>query len=116
MPLFSRVPFSVSLVEGQGQIRLVLRGELDIATVQQLVRAVEQAEERRPELLVFDAEQLGFIDASGLKVMLRAARQARRDGRRVELRNPSDPLSRIARITAIDQTIDIVSDETAAPP
>jgi anti-sigma B factor antagonist len=113
MSLFSRSPFQVSSIEDHDVVRLILQGELDLATVDRLVTAIELAEERRPELLVLDAEHLSFIDASGFKVLLRTARRARKDGRRVHLLNPTRSVRRILRITAIDQTLDVVTDSAA---
>jgi anti-sigma B factor antagonist len=113
MPLFSRPLFEVRCVEDDDAVRLVLRGELDIATVPELVEALERAERRHPDLMVLDAEQLSFVDASGFKVLLQAARRALRDGRRVQLVNPSRGVTRTLRITGIDQTLDVVC-KTAA--
>jgi anti-sigma B factor antagonist len=113
MPLFSRPLFEVRFVEDHDTIRLVLRGELDIATVPDLVEAVERAEQRRPDLIVLDAEQLSFVDASGFKVLLQTARRAQGEGRRVQLVNPRRGVTRTLRITGIDQTLDVVHEATA---
>lgn len=108
MSLFSRPPFQVTFIAGDDEVRLVMRGELDLSTVGTLTQAVERAEESRPRRIVFDAEKLSFIDASGFKVLLGAARRARQQDATVELVNPTPAIARILRITAIDQTIDVV--------
>ena len=67
-----------------GPVRLGLIGELDIAGVDRLHDRLQAlAEQRRPVRL--DLRRLQFVDSSGLRELVRAVSDARRDGRVLEL-------------------------------
>ena len=68
-------PFDVGLSREPGRLVLRPRGELDVATVARLRDAMAQ---RRPEeALVIDLRDLGFLDTSGLQVVVEAHRRSR---------------------------------------
>ena len=75
-----------------------LDGELDIATAPQLVAAVDDVLDLTPppQRLVIDAEQLMFVDASGLSPLLEARRRLGPGGLR--LRNAQPPVLRVLRL------------------
>ena len=52
--------------------RLILSGELDIATVPQLLEQTRRQLDKNPEFLVLDLSGVSFIDSSGLKALLEA--------------------------------------------
>jgi anti-anti-sigma factor len=56
----------------RGTCRLVLRGELDLATVPRLVHALEDAGDD----VVLDLRDLTFMDSTGVRVLLEAAEGA----------------------------------------
>jgi anti-anti-sigma factor len=72
--------------------------------------AIEQAESGPANLLVLDLSELEFIDSTGLEVVLRAARRAHDDGRRLIVQRPSSYVRRLLAMTAIDQSLDVVED------
>ncbi len=58
-------------VEEAGALRLLVRGELDLSTASRLEEAVAAAEARAPRgPLVLDLSGLGFMDSTGLQVLL----------------------------------------------
>ena len=87
-----------------------LVGELDLSGVDRAREAIEEAQASSTGLLVLDLSQLDFVDSTGLEVMLRAARRARDDGRRLVVRKPSEYVRRLLELTAIDQSLDVVED------
>jgi anti-sigma B factor antagonist len=89
---------------------VALRGELDMSGVDRARRAIEEAEAGPATLLVLDLSQLDFIDSTGLEVMLRAARRAHDEGRRLVVARPSNYVRRLLALTAIDQSLDVVED------
>jgi anti-sigma B factor antagonist len=103
-------PFSVLVSLDGDRATVALRGELDLAGVDRARQAIEQAEAGDASLLVLDLSQLEFIDSTGLEVVLRAARRAHDDGRRLIVQRPSRYVRRLLEITAIDQSLDIVDD------
>ena len=101
------IPLQVSLADDGQIVRLMLRGELDIASADTLERELLSAEARRPPVLVLDLEQLEFMGVSGLRAILDAARRARRDRRKFVVANPVPQIMRLFELTAIDQSLDL---------
>src|SRR5919206_996444 len=89
-------------------VRLMLSGELDMATAASLELELQTAEAARPPMLVLDLEQLRFMGVSGLRSILDAARRARRDGRHFIVTNPVPHISRLFELTAIDQSVELL--------
>jgi anti-anti-sigma factor len=103
-------PFSVTVNSDGDRTTVCLRGELDLSGVDRAREAVEQAEATDATLLVLDLSQLDFIDSTGLEVLLRAARRAHDNGRRLIVARPSRYIRRLLELTAIDQSLDVVDD------
>jgi anti-anti-sigma factor len=103
-------PFSVTVTTNGDRATVSLCGELDMSGVDRARTAIEQAEAGSPKLLVLDLSQLDFIDSTGLEVVLRAARRAHDDGRRLIVQRPSRYVRRLLAMTAIDQSLDVVED------
>ena len=82
-------PFSVTVSSDGDRATVYLRGELDMLGVDRARRAIEEAEASPASLLVLDLSELDFIDSTGLEVMLRAARRAHDEGRRLIVARPS---------------------------
>ena len=105
MAVPSPVPFDVSCEdEGEGT-RLHLYGELDMASAPLLMREVETVARRGAVDIVLDLSALSFVDVSGLRAILDAARAARRDGRSLVVANPMPHIVRLLELTAIDQSL-----------
>jgi len=71
-------PFTVAVERGDGVARVLVAGELDLATVPEL-------EARLPapspgETLVLDLRELAFIDSSGIRVLMRLDLDSRERG------------------------------------
>jgi anti-sigma B factor antagonist len=103
-------PFSVLVSTDGDRATVALRGELDLSGVDRARQAIEEAEAHEAPLLVLDLSELDFIDSTGLEVVLRAARRAHDDGRRLIVQRPSRYIKRLFELTAIDQSLDIVDD------
>jgi anti-sigma B factor antagonist len=103
-------PFSVTVSTDGERATVALRGELDLSGVDRARKAIEEAESGNAPLLVLDLSELDFIDSTGLEVMLRAARRAQDEGRRLIVQRPSRYVKRLLEMTAIDQSLDIVDD------
>lgn len=103
-------PFSVTVSLDGDRATVALRGELDLSGVDRARQAIEQAESGNAQLLVLDMSELEFIDSTGLEVMLRAARRAHDDGRRLIVARPSRYVRRLLEMTAIDRSLDVVDD------
>jgi anti-sigma B factor antagonist len=88
-----------------GRAVIALRGELDLATVDCVVRYVSDVIDRHDGPVSADLHGVAFCDACGLGALIRIAAYAERAGRRLELLRPSRALTRIMRITGVDQLL-----------
>jgi anti-anti-sigma factor len=103
-------PFTVTVSRDDDRATVFLRGELDMAGVDRLKLAIDQAEDPPSGLLVLDLSGLDFIDSTGLEVLLHTARRAHESGGRLIVARPSRYVRRLLEMTAIDQTLDVVED------
>ncbi|MEU8760304.1 STAS domain-containing protein [Streptomyces sp. NPDC048659] len=96
---------------------LTVAGELDMETADRLrERLAEQFGQGRHRL-VLDLSALGFMDSSGLNVLIRAVNKAREDGGDLYLASPTPAVRRILEITGVTTTIpphDTMADALAA--
>ncbi len=86
---------------------LECRGELDLATGPVLRSKVRSVLEDRPRRLVIDLCGVGFVDSSGLAVVLEVARQAHERG--IDLRFACDVPStlRLLELTGTDRVLSV---------
>jgi anti-anti-sigma factor len=94
--------------------RLSLDGELDMSTSMALTEQLRKAEARRPAMLVLDLTHLRFMDVTGLRAILDAARRARREGRELIVTNPVPHILRLFELTAIDQSLELLRNPFSA--
>lgn len=100
-------PFEVLRAHSSGDIRLELRGELDMYSAPLLERELSAVQSGDPSGVVLDLAQLTFMDVSGLRAILDAARTARREHRAFVIENPMPHIVRLLELTAIDQTLTV---------
>ena len=82
-------------------MRLALRGELDLATADLVADHLRALRERRATVLL-DLDELEFIDAAGLRVVLTAADDARRDRWALTVTRGSAPVRRLFELLDVD--------------
>jgi anti-sigma B factor antagonist len=108
--------FRVARLADGETLRLVVYGDLDLANAVEFAAAIASAERDDPRRLVLDLSRLRFLDATGLRIMLGAAKQARTEGREFAIANSPAAIARLFRLTAIDQTVDMTSEQTTGTP
>jgi anti-anti-sigma factor len=81
---------------------IAVSGDLDVATAGQTVRYLTEVIDRHDGPVIADLSGLTFCDACGLGALIRVAAYAERSGHLFTLRRPSQPLTRIMRITGVD--------------
>ena len=102
-----RAPFRAELDDRDGVLALRLAGELDASTVPVYERLVGTAVTIDRDVVV-DADELTFIDSSGLHALLTTQRRAQGAGHRVVLRSASRRLRRLLELT---DTVHLFEDE-----
>jgi anti-sigma B factor antagonist len=83
----------------------VVHGDIDIAGGPTLERYVGRSQDGLP--IVLDLHDVEFIDSSGLRTLLAAARRARQHDTHVRLRNVGAAVRRMLEITGTAQQFEI---------
>jgi anti-anti-sigma factor len=102
MALAENLPFAVVTATDDGW--LIASGELDMVTAPELEAALLEGDYDGVDL-----DAVTFMDVSGLRVLLTAARRAQAMGRRFAVARPGPMIRRLLELTAIDQSLDIVT-------
>jgi len=82
---------------------LTISGEVDIYTSPALKSALAAAAVDGCRVLVVDLNAVGFIDSSGLGVLVGALRRAREAGGDLRVVSGQETVARILRITGLDR-------------
>ncbi len=80
---------------GYGVTEVAVVGEVDAATAPRLKAALLGALQHGDRGILVDLRGVGLIDASGIGVLVEAARRARHEGVTLELRAPSQAVRRV---------------------
>ncbi|MFP5326940.1 MAG: STAS domain-containing protein [Acidimicrobiia bacterium] len=94
-------PLTVELIEDGEQLRVNLRGELDIATAPQLDAVTERLGSRGPSLVV-DLSALLFLDVGGARALTELAAKVQAAGRPAILTGASRRAAFLLRHVAAD--------------
>jgi anti-sigma B factor antagonist len=103
-------PLEIITEKHDGQTRVALVGELDIASTPRFEEGLAEVEKDSPGVLVVDLRRVDFIDSTGLRAVIGADERARSADRRfVVIRGPA-AVERVFNVTQLDQRLDIVDD------
>jgi anti-anti-sigma factor len=106
-------PFELRTEHDHGAPRLVVSGELDLATAEELEYQLKQLESSEPGLLVLDLRELDFMDSTGLRAVIAADSRARERGARLVVVRAPDEVDRVFRLTRMDQHLELVDEPPA---
>jgi anti-sigma B factor antagonist len=84
---------------------VTITGEVDIYTSPKLKETLEAASAGGCRLIVVDLAGVGFIDSSGLGVLVGALRRAREKDGDLRLVSRDEAVARIFRITGLDAVL-----------
>ena len=101
-------------VSETGGVRLLrLRGELDMAGVDQLERLLTPNQTPEGGTFVIDMRGLSFIDSSGLRALIMADERVRDEGGRFIVVRGPDRVNEILEMTGVAQRIELVDEPPA---
>lgn len=103
------LPFVVRIADPEpGQVVLHLRGDLDLASVDELQAAVRGALDGHGGAnLVLDLRELRFVDSSGVRVVLDLRGERLAAGGRLVLRAAGPAVRRVLSLMALDQLLEL---------
>jgi anti-sigma B factor antagonist len=96
-------------VHWDGQSRVALTGEIDIANVAEAEAALIPMAESGASL-VLDLVGLTYCDSQGVAMLFRLARQVRENGGSLTVANPQGIVLRVLEITQLDAAADVIID------
>ena len=94
-------PLAVERTRADGYELLAAEGEIDVATSPRLIAALNEAVTDSTGSFFIDLSAVGFMDSTGLALLVRAQRRMRRRGRGFAVVCPEGPVRRIFEITAM---------------
>lgn len=109
MPQPSPTPFSITTTRVSGSTCVTVRGELDIATADQL-HTVLNDEAAHGGTLVLDTSKLEFIDSTGIRVLVIAWQESQRDGFNLRLTRGSDPVMHALKLVGLLDELPFLED------
>jgi len=92
------------------EARIVVAGELDIASAGRLEEELTTVEADSPGTLVLDLRGVEFIDSTGLRALIAADERARAARRRLVVVRGPGAVERLFSVTQLDQRLEIVED------
>jgi anti-anti-sigma factor len=98
-----RTTFDAFIAHQNGCVVVVVRGEVDMAVMDDFTAVVDQALAASPHV-VFDMVDVTFLDSCGLRVLALAVRGVGADGS-VTVRNSPAVVSRVLRLSGLDQEV-----------
>jgi anti-sigma B factor antagonist len=101
-PSLQDTAFTVSREVAGASVRLVLAGELDMSTAPVLEDALRD-ETLSGSSIVIDLDRLDFIDSSGIMVLVRATKEARRSNRTLAMTRGSAAVQRVIAACVLEQ-------------
>ncbi len=93
--------FAVSSIHQGRQSLLLLRGELDVATVPDLVVLLRLCIDLGQERIVLDLRELTFIGAVGLALLVEGQRRLQQQGGELVVRHPPPFTFKLLRIVGL---------------
>jgi len=95
----------VDVTEHDGCTVLTARGTIDYWTVRPLRAAVEEAVAALAPRVVLDLAKVGFVDSTGLSLLVAADRWTRDRGGWFRIAEPADQLRRLLSTTNLDRRL-----------
>ena len=104
-------PFSISIEKSDaGAVRVVLVGELDIATAPAAEAELRAQEDHGAQVIILDLRRLTFMDSTGLRLLVAADSRAREAGHRLAIVRGPEAVDRVLEITGLDAKLDLIDD------
>jgi anti-sigma B factor antagonist len=97
----------IDVTQSSGVAVVAPRGDLDMATVPDVRRALAGLLDRGQSRLLVDLDGVGYIDSSGIGALIAAMKQARAAGGDVRLCALQDDVRVIFEMTRLVQTMSI---------
>ena len=99
--------FTIREIRSQDSVVMALHGDLDVATAD-VVTARLAALREAGDPVILDLDRLDFIDSSGLRVILQAVEDSRRDNWSFRVTAGSEPVRRLLEAAGLTGRLPVV--------
>ena len=93
---------------------LLVEGEIDISTAPRLISVLNQAVTDAVRSVIVDLSRVGFMDSTGLALLINAHRRLTRRRKGFAVVCPEGPLRRVFEITDMVDTLRVCPDRESA--
>jgi anti-anti-sigma factor len=93
---------------------LMVEGEIDVATAPRLIAALNDAVTQAVRSVVIDLSSVGFMDSTGLALLINAHRRLTRQRKGFAVVCPTGPLWRVFELTDMLDTLRVCPDRESA--
>jgi len=108
-------PLAVKRTSRDGVEVVLVEGEIDIATAPRMINVLNQTVQDALRSVVVDLSRVGFMDSTGLALLINANRRLTRRRKGFAVVCPAGPLRRVFEITDMIDTLHVSPDwESAA--
>ncbi len=87
-----------------------VEGELDLSECSQLEGALREAEASLATRILLDLDELAFIDAAGLSLLVAAWHRSAADGNRLQVTRGGGSVANMLHLTALDMVLPFVGE------
>ena len=105
--------FGAEVIEVPEEVRVELRGDLNAKADDRLAAAYTQVTALGPRRVSLDFGRVGYINSTGIALVVRLLADARRDGRTVRAIRLTEHYREIFRITRLSDFMEIVEGDAA---
>ena len=105
--------FGAEITEVLEEVRVRLTGDLNARADETLANAYAQVAALGPRRISLDFGRVGYINSTGIALVVRLLADARRDGRTVRAIGLTDHYKEIFRITRLSDFMEIVEGDVA---
>jgi anti-sigma B factor antagonist len=93
---------------------LMVEGEIDVATAPRLIAALNEAVAESVGSVIIDLTAVGFMDSTGLALLINAHRRLSRQRKRFAVVCPPGPLWNVFELTDMLDTLQVCPDRQSA--
>lgn len=105
--------FGAEIMEVPDEVRVRLTGDLNARADETLANAYAQVAALGPRRISLDFGRVGYINSTGIALVVRLLADARRDGRTVRAIGLTEHYREIFRITRLSDFMEIVEGDAA---
>lgn len=99
---------SIATTQQEGASRIAVSGEVDVSNAAELRAELEKVAAAEPAAVAVDLSQVGYIDSTGIGVLVGAAHAAAEAGRSFAVEHPQANVKRVLGLLGVEKDLNVV--------